>query len=154
VSRRIYARGHYRKARSSARNPRRFIALMVCIVLVGWVAFDGNHWESLTSIQVLVIGCIAALIIVSVIRWQRRKPHYRFIPYKRHAVQSRYIPVHIRFFVMERDRFRCRSCGSHRYLEIDHIIPFSLGGSHHPDNLQVLCRRCNCQKGARMEIRR
>ena len=117
MSRRIYARGHYRKARSSARNPRRFIALMVCIVLVGWVAFDGNHWESLTSIQVLVIGCIAALIIVSVIRWQRRKPHYRFIPYKRHAVQSRYIPVHIRFFVMERDRFRCRSCGSNRYRD-------------------------------------
>lgn len=37
-------------------------------------------------------------------------------------------------------------------LEIDHVIPEIVGGSSHPDNLRLLCRRCNRSKGARLEV--
>ena len=32
------------------------------------------------------------------------------------------------------------------YPHIDHIIPRSRGGHHNPENLQVICARCNAQK--------
>jgi 5-methylcytosine-specific restriction enzyme A len=33
--------------------------------------------------------------------------------------------------------------------EPDHIIPWSMGGKDHVDNLVVICRRCNQSKGHR-----
>lgn len=35
-------------------------------------------------------------------------------------------------------------------LEIDHVVPESKGGSHDPDNLQLLCRPCNRRKAAKV----
>ena len=32
------------------------------------------------------------------------------------------------------------------YWEADHIIPFSKGGPHHEDNLQILCLNCHHKK--------
>ena len=50
----------------------------------------------------------------------------------------------------ERDGFNCVQCGTVKDLEIDHIVPFSKGGSDELDNLQLLCRSCNAQKGAKI----
>lgn len=33
--------------------------------------------------------------------------------------------------------------------EPDHVIPYSMGGKDHIDNLIVICRRCNQSKGHR-----
>jgi 5-methylcytosine-specific restriction endonuclease McrA len=33
----------------------------------------------------------------------------------------------------------------------DHIIPRSRGGKNHDSNLQTMCTRCNCKKGATIE---
>lgn len=48
-----------------------------------------------------------------------------------------------RHFVLRRDRCCCVFCGSEGRLEIDHIIPWSAGGSDDMDNLRTLCHDCN-----------
>lgn len=70
--------------------------------------------------------------------------------------------------VYDRDGHACVRCGwkpadtgpfrvsplTHRrvlcMLEIDHIVPVSLGGTNDIDNLQTLCSCCNASKGARV----
>lgn len=42
---------------------------------------------------------------------------------------------------------KCRRCGSTKHLVFDHKIPIYRGGSNTPDNIQVLCRMCNMEKG-------
>ena len=66
------------------------------------------------------------------------------------APKRRPIPPAIRLRVFERDAWRCVQCGSVEDLTIDHIYPWSLGGSDTEGNLQTLCRPCNCSKGARV----
>ena len=54
----------------------------------------------------------------------------------------------IRFYIYNRDGYRCRKCGRKtKDLEIDHIYPIAKGGKTTMDNLQTLCHRCNVRKG-------
>ena len=63
----------------------------------------------------------------------------------------RYIPSVIRHHVWVRDQGQCtyvcpktkRKCSSNHLLQIDHIKPFSLGGTHEADNLRLLCANHN-----------
>jgi 5-methylcytosine-specific restriction endonuclease McrA len=65
------------------------------------------------------------------------------------------IPLHrdLRAFVLARDGNRCRRCGSIENLVADHILSRRNGGSHHPENLQALCDRCNAAKVGRFDSR-
>nr|WP_274521145.1 TerD family protein [Nocardia seriolae] len=63
---------------------------------------------------------------------------------------SRAIPNHVKNQVWQRDAGKCVECGAQEYLEFDHVIPWSRGGASSVDNLQILCRRCNLAKGARI----
>ncbi|MDE0026380.1 MAG: hypothetical protein OXP69_18375, partial [Spirochaetaceae bacterium] len=62
--------------------------------------------------------------------------------------RSRYIPVAVKREVWRRDQGRCsyvdphsgRRCGSRYRLEIDHVVPFALGGRTELFNLRVRCR--------------
>ncbi len=60
--------------------------------------------------------------------------------------RSRAIPVLLRRQVLRRAEFQCeyvgidgRRCGQKTGLEIDHQLPFSWGGEHSLQNLEVLC---------------
>ena len=67
--------------------------------------------------------------------------------------RSRYISSTVRYTVLHRDNFRCVACGitsKNVELQVDHIIPFSKGGSNNIDNLQTLCVDCNRGKSDRI----
>src|SRR4051812_13450841 len=40
---------------------------------------------------------------------------------------------------LARDSYRCQECGSSEHLEVHHIQPLYLGGTHALPNLQTLC---------------
>jgi hypothetical protein len=62
------------------------------------------------------------------------------------------IPTKVKKFVFERDAYRCVKCQSYKDLCVDHIYPYSLGGTNEPDNLQILCWPCNSKKGTKIEV--
>ena len=66
---------------------------------------------------------------------------------------SRDINLRTRYLVLRRDNYSCCLCGASPAkdpsveLHVDHIIPWSKGGSTELNNLQTLCRDCNFGKG-------
>lgn len=61
--------------------------------------------------------------------------------------RSRYIPRMIRRKVFERAGFQCQyvspnghRCEARHQLEVNHIKAFSKGGTHEPDQLEILCK--------------
>src|SRR5699024_8732886 len=53
----------------------------------------------------------------------------------------------------ERGTYRCTLCGkespNRSHFQVDHIKPRNQGGKSVPENLQILCPRCNGKKGDR-----
>ncbi|CAI7981130.1 5-methylcytosine-specific restriction enzyme A [Frankia sp. Hr75.2] len=66
------------------------------------------------------------------------------------ARDSRAISQVVKAEVWQRDGGACVQCQATEYLEFDHVIPHSRGGASSVNNLQLLCRRCNLEKGARI----
>ena len=73
------------------------------------------------------------------------------VPKAPNPEKGRTISAAVRRRVMDRDRYRCVRCESHEALRIDHVHPWSRGGTNDESNLQTLCHPCNQAKGARIE---
>ena len=74
-------------------------------------------------------------------------------PLARVKVVKRRQPLSVRrqFSVLKRDGYECRIC--HKKggeLEVDHIVPVSLGGPDKMENLQAVCKVCNRSKGNKL----
>jgi hypothetical protein len=57
--------------------------------------------------------------------------------------QERRLSENTRWLVLRRDRCKCVFCGKDGRLQVDHIVPWSAGGTDHIDNLRTLCEDCN-----------
>ena len=64
--------------------------------------------------------------------------------------KSRAVPLNTRRAVLQRDNYQCSYCAADGTrcrervgLEIDHIKPYALGGTHEVENLRVLCKAHN-----------
>lgn len=80
------------------------------------------------------------------IQWKVDHPEIDLRALVLESKRWRNVPVGIRRFVFERDGFGCHYCGSQGRLSLDHIIPFSKGGSHEPENLLTACLPCNVRR--------
>ena len=61
------------------------------------------------------------------------------------------IPENVRVEVWRRDQGQCAKCGSREKLEYDHILPISKGGGNTARNIELLCEKCNREKGAKIQ---
>ncbi len=65
--------------------------------------------------------------------------------------QRKALTPKLREMIKQRDNYTCQICGKYMPdevgLHIDHIIPVSKGGKSTPENLRVLCSKCNGKKG-------
>lgn len=82
--------------------------------------------------------------------WVDHHGQHWIVPQIKGRLKCGKIPCHaaLREFVLHRDGYKCVKCGESRRVELvpDHIISRRNGGSHHPRNLQCLCRSCNSRK--------
>lgn len=74
-----------------------------------------------------------------------RKPKYE-------PDRCKQITTKTRRLVFERDAYRCVRCNTHFNLCVDHVHPWSKGGSDDIDNLQTLCKSCNSKKKDKLEV--
>lgn len=80
-------------------------------------------------------------------KMHRRRLIERGVP--RASQRSSYISKALRRVVMAAGRYKCAACRTRigpGYCEIDHVMPWSLGGLTTLFNLMALCPRCNQTK--------
>lgn len=78
-------------------------------------------------------------------RYHRRRARKQAAPGRFTAAEWRALKAHY-----EHTCLRCGRREPEVKLTPDHVVPLSMGGSNSIENIQPLCRPCNCGKGARM----
>ena len=88
------------------------------------------------------------------LKWRRANPEAareiaRRYSYSNRAPKRPPYPKDAYLMLVELFGERCLACGAKENITIDHIVPLSKGGGSQMDNLQLLCKSCNCSKQAR-----
>jgi len=147
--RRVYVRGHYRNVKSGrtiVSGCKQIILTTFSLSVISLIAYVVTGSDMIPRLIAIFTIVLAIFLVIRMIVsfMPKRRPQGQF-----RQIDTRYILENIRLYVLQRDNYRCVACGSTSYLEIDHIIPLSKGGSSRAENLQVLCRSCNLSKGNR-----
>jgi len=122
-----------RLAREGARLFLRNLAQAVLVFCAGMLLLEAVRLQThLQQSQEQVIAGIVALIFFG--NWQGKK-------------RSRYIPKSVRRAVIARD-LKGEEFDPEKH-HIDHVWPFARGGSNTSDNLRVIEKKRNLQKGAK-----
>jgi hypothetical protein len=58
------------------------------------------------------------------------------------------LSMHVREFVLRRDKFLCQECRKAQATAVDHIWPRYRGGTDAVENLRAICKPCNSRKRA------
>ena len=85
---------------------------------------------------------------------RNRVEKYRKTRQRKEYKKREFIPRSVYRLVYRRDKFTCQYCNRNinilklqgEKLVLDHIIPWSRGGSNDPSNLILACDRCNSEK--------
>ena len=86
---------------------------------------------------------------------ERRKWYETFTETSSGRNRSRNISHATIIRVARRDNNTCKICGKillDREIELDHIIPYSRGGTTDEGNLRVTCFECNRKKGKKIKL--
>jgi 5-methylcytosine-specific restriction endonuclease McrA len=86
------------------------------------------------------------LFIPNETRRSRAKNAGRLKQYLRNEANNYIKREAVREFVFARDNYKCVYCGSSEDLQVDHIVSIYQGGENTTENLQTLCKPCNCAK--------
>jgi len=100
-------------------------------------------WEGLPERKghfVLCLSCIKNLYLTHISDIDKK---HEII-----AVKRQVVPEKLRNKIFKRDGNKCIKCKSKDNLQLDHIIPFIMGGMTIENNLQTLCKTCNLSKGS------
>jgi hypothetical protein len=116
-------------ARLFLRNLLKAVIVFGVLMMILTAERSRTHFQP--STEQIIAGSVALLFFG---RWQGQK-------------RSRYIPKSTRRAVIKRD-LKGGKFDSQKH-HIDHVWPFSKGGSHTIDNLRVLEKKKNLQKGAK-----
>ncbi len=109
-----------------------------------WLYQDKLYWEN----DGLDMESVKALIDAREGKKKRKIEFVKGPSTAKGKPSPRYISDDVKVTVWRRDGGRCIKCGSNENMEFDHVIPVALGGSSTERNIQLLCERCNREKGA------
>jgi len=118
-----------RLAREGARMLLNNVATALGAGLMTYVVLNGAHEPRERS-----VGIAECVTLGSFFMFQKKK-------------RSRHIPKATRLAVIERD-LKGEQFDRQKH-QVDHIWPFSRGGSHTADNLRVVAKEANLRKGAK-----
>lgn len=140
---------------------RNFGFVLVLVALgcwfFAWRGFEAIQHGPLTKVernaadnQMIGGGLLGCLIMMTGYAFINPAKSQYVRDIERHGY-PRTIPNKVAHAVWLRDNGRCVICGSTENLHLDHIIPYSRGGSStDPSNIQLLCGKHNLEKGDRI----
>lgn len=96
--------------------------------------------------HVLAMWFILPVLLTGALIWAGTRIRPGPVPQR----TSRSFPQSVKVAVAARDGGCCRTCGSRKDIQFDHIVPWSRGGQSTLENCQLLCGRHNRAKSDRM----